>query len=123
MNANETLIRQFITAWSRLDAKELASYFTEDDCYHNMPTQPVCGRENVEKLIAGFSSSWKSTEWEVLNLISSGNLVMAERVDRAQTSQGDVALPCVGVFEIEAGKIKVWRDYFDMATYANQLKG
>ena len=51
MNANETLIRQFITAWSRLDAKELASYFTEDGCYHNMPTQPVCGRENVEKLI------------------------------------------------------------------------
>ncbi len=28
-----------------------------------------------------------------------------------------VDLPCTGVFELESGKIKVWRDYFDFATY------
>lgn len=123
MNPNEQLIRQFIAAWRRLDPKELANYFTEAGCYHNMPMQPVCGRSNVEKMIAGFIGSWKSTEWEILNLISSGNLVIAERVDRTQTNQGDIALPCMGVFEIENGKIKEWRDYFDMATYTNQFKG
>jgi limonene-1,2-epoxide hydrolase len=26
------------------------------------------------------------------------------------------------VFEISGGKIKAWRDYFDLATYMNQLK-
>jgi hypothetical protein len=32
MAANERLIRDCIRAWSRLDAAELASYFTEDGC-------------------------------------------------------------------------------------------
>ena len=27
-----------------------------------------------------------------------------------------INLPCRGVFEMEHGKIKVWRDYFDLAT-------
>jgi hypothetical protein len=31
MQPNERVIRDFIAAWSRLDAKELAAYFTEDD--------------------------------------------------------------------------------------------
>jgi limonene-1,2-epoxide hydrolase len=42
---NETIIREFIDAWSRLDAEELSRYFTEDGVYHNMPTGPVAGRE------------------------------------------------------------------------------
>lgn len=27
-------------------------------------------------------------------------------------------LPCTGVFFMDAGKIWIWRDYFDMGTYA-----
>jgi limonene-1,2-epoxide hydrolase len=30
-----------------------------------------------------------------------------------------VTLPCCGVFEMQGGKIKVWRDYFDLPTFAN----
>ena len=32
-----------------------------------------------------------------------------------------VDLPCCGVFEMQDGKIKVWRDYFDMGTYVQAL--
>jgi limonene-1,2-epoxide hydrolase len=32
-----------------------------------------------------------------------------------------VDLPAAGVFEMEGGKIKVWRDYFDLATYTEAL--
>ena len=39
--ANEQVIQEFIAAWSRLDPVELASFFTEDGIYHNMPTGPV----------------------------------------------------------------------------------
>ena len=41
MTNNAQVIRDFIGAWSRLDPEELASYFTADGCYYNMPTQPV----------------------------------------------------------------------------------
>jgi limonene-1,2-epoxide hydrolase len=121
MEENQRIIREFIEAWTRLDPKELAAFFADDGVYYNMPAGPVSGRANVEKLIRGFIASWTETRWEVRNLISSGNLVIAERVDRTRAGEKSVDLPCVGVFELEAGKIKIWRDYFDFATYQRGL--
>jgi limonene-1,2-epoxide hydrolase len=123
MSKNEKLIRDFIKAWSRLDAAELAAYFAEDGCYFNIPTQPVCGRANIEKMIRGFIATWTETVWEVKTLIAAGNVVIAERLDKTKTTKGNVDLPCVGVFELRDGKIKEWRDYFDLATYRNAMKG
>jgi len=123
MADNAVIIREFIAAWSRLDAAELAGYFTEDGCYYNMPTQPVRGRANVEQFIRGFIATWTATEWDVPNLVAAGNVVLAERVDRIKTTKGDVDLPCVGVFEMENGKIREWRDYFDLGTYMKAMQG
>ena len=117
MDENEQTIRSFIEAWSRLDPEELASYFAEEGVYHNMPAGPVSGRANVENFIRGFSASWTETTWDLLNIVSSENVVIAERLDRTRAGDKSVDLPCVGVFELKAGKIKVWRDYFDIATY------
>ena len=121
MNSNEAIIRDFINAWSNLDAEELAGYFAEDGIYHNMPIQPVQGRDNVRTFIAGFSASWTTTTWEVTNIVAQGDLVIAERIDRTTAGEKSVDLPCVGVFELENGKIRVWRDYFDMGTYMNEI--
>jgi limonene-1,2-epoxide hydrolase len=33
-----------------------------------------------------------------------------------------VDLPCLGIFELEDGKIRVWRDYFDLGTYMKALE-
>jgi limonene-1,2-epoxide hydrolase len=120
--SNEDIVREFIEAWSRLDPKELASYFTEDGVYHNMPMAPVSGRENVEKMIAGFTASWTQTEWETLHLVGRGDVVIAERMDRTKVGPKSVDLPCTGVFELEDGKIKTWRDYFDLGTYTRALE-
>ena len=46
-----------------------------------------------------------------------------ERLDRTKTSQGDVDLPCFGVFEMQDGKIHLWRDYFDMNTFVSAMSG
>ena len=121
MEDNERIIRQFIEAWSRLDPAELASYFAEDGVYHNMPIAPVSGRGNIEEFIRGFISAWSETTWEILNIVSSGDVVIAERIDRTRAGDQSVDLPCVGVFEMEAGSIKTWRDYFDLATYQRAL--
>lgn len=118
---NEQIIREFIEAWSRLDPEELSSYFTEDGVYHNMPASPVGGRENVKTMIAGLTAPWTETRWEILHLISSGDVVIAERLDRTKAGDKAVDLPCTGVFEMENGKIKVWRDYFDMGTYVKAM--
>lgn len=121
MTENVAIVREFIEAWSSLDANRLASYFTEDGTYHNMPTQPVTGRDNVQQFIAGFLATWTETRWDILNIIGEGDVVFAERLDRTKTTQGNVDLPCAGVFEMEGGKIKVWRDYFDLSTFMSAM--
>ena len=121
MDDNERIVRAFIDAWSRLDPEELSRYFAEDGVYHNMPATPVKGRDDVKRLIAGFIASWTETRWEVLHLLSSGNVVIAERIDHTKAGDKSVDLPCTGVFELEGGRIKVWRDYFDMSTYLRAM--
>ncbi|OYW93854.1 MAG: limonene-1,2-epoxide hydrolase [Caulobacterales bacterium 32-67-6] len=120
--ANAEIIASFIAAWSRRDPDELAGYFCEDGCYHNMPTGPVQGRTAIRGFIAAFIRDWSSTEWDVLTLMAQGDKVVAERLDRTQVGDKPVDLPCCGVFEMENGQIKVWRDYFDLSTYLNALK-
>ncbi len=119
---NVAIIREFIEAWSSLDADRLAEYFTEDGTYHNMPTQPVSGKDNVREFIRGFLATWTETRWDILNILGEGDVVIAERVDRTRTSMGDVDLPCTGVFEMEDGRIRVWRDYFDLNTFMGAMK-
>ncbi len=121
MTDNIARVRQFVAAWSRLDVNELVDWFTPDGVYHNMPLAPVVGHEALRPFVAGFLASWESTEWEVLNIVGNGNLVMAERVDRIIINGKSVNLPCCGVFEMRDGKIALWRDYFDLGTYSSAL--
>ena len=122
MSENTKLIEEFCGAWARLDPTELASYFTEDGIYHNLPTGPVQGRAEIEQFIRGFAASWTETRWEILTLIGEGNLVIAERLDRTKAGDKSVDLPCTGVFEIRDGKIACWRDYFDLGTYVRAMQ-
>lgn len=118
---NASIVREFIQAWSSLDAEKIVGYFCDDGCYHNMPLDPVSGRSNILEFVQGFLTTWTATEWEIVTIVADGNIVVAERIDKTKTTAGNVDLPCVGVFEMQQGKIKMWRDYFDMATYTNAM--
>jgi limonene-1,2-epoxide hydrolase len=123
MSDNKTVIKEFIEAWSRLDPDELVSYFTEDGTYYNMPIAPITGHTALKAFIGGFIKDWTQTDWDLLNLVGEGDVVIAERLDRTKVGDIDVDLPCCGVFEMENGKIKMWRDYFDMATFTKPFSG
>ena len=122
MADNAQIIRDFVAAWSRLDVQEIVSYFAPDGIYHNMPTEPVQGHDALTGFISAFIGGWSSTEWDILNITEAPDgTVFCERLDRTMAGDKPVNLPCCGVFEMEDGKIKVWRDYFDMGTYMNAL--
>lgn len=118
---NEAIVRDFIAAWSRLDVDELVGYFAADGTYHNMMLQPVSGQDALRVFIGRFLKGWTKTEWDVLNIVAKGDVVMAERLDRTQVGDKQVDLPCCGVFEMRDGKIAVWRDYFDLATFSKAV--
>jgi limonene-1,2-epoxide hydrolase len=115
----DELVSQFCAAWERMDADELAGYFTEDGVYHNIPMQPAVGREAIRQMLAGMGQMMRSIRFEVHRQVASGPLVMNERTDHIAMGERTVALPVVGVFEIEAGRIKAWRDYFDMGQFTS----
>jgi limonene-1,2-epoxide hydrolase len=121
MRTNKEIVRSFIAAWSRLDVDEIVAFFTPDGTYHNMMNKPVSGHDNLRRFIGGFIKDWTETNWDVLNIVSQGDIVMAERLDRTRLGDKGVDLPCCGVFELVEGKIRVWRDYFDLATYTRAI--
>lgn len=117
MPNNVETVREFMAVWSNLNAEEIVAYFSEDGIYHNMPAHPVQGHEQLKVFIKGFIGPWTKTTWDILNIVGEGDLVLVERIDRTEIGNVKVDLPCCGVFEMQEGKIKVWRDYFDMNTY------
>ena len=50
----------------------------------------------------------------VLHQVASDDVVMNERLDSITLNGKPVELPIMGVFEIEDGRIKAWREYFDL---------
>jgi limonene-1,2-epoxide hydrolase len=111
---NERIVTDFCNAWSRLDADELTAYFTPDGVYHNMPLAPLRGQEEIREGLKRMRQRIKEIRIEILHQVSSGNVVMNERVDYMVRESGRVALPAMGIFELEHGKIKAWREYFDL---------
>ncbi len=119
----EQVVSEFCKAWSRLDVPQIMSFFTEDAVYHNIPMKPAVGKASINEVIAGLLKGVKSIEFKILHTATAGHVVMNERVDSFEANGKKVALPVMGVFELTAdGKIKGWRDYFDLEMYMKQLR-
>ena len=112
----DELVTEFCKLWSSPNPAELAGYFTEDAVYHNIPMEPVQGREAIQQFIAGFVAVVDGIDFQVHRQVSDGTLVMNERTDvMRRKGGGEIGLPVMGIFEVVDGKIAKWADYFDMA--------
>ena len=122
---NAEIVKNFCAEWDAPspDGEKLAAYFTEDAFYHNIPMQPIEGREAIKAALGGMAGTMVSQGWDVLALVAQGDTVMTERVDKFDAQGNAVALPVMGVFELRDGKIASWRDYFDLATFQKQMSG
>jgi limonene-1,2-epoxide hydrolase len=118
----EAVVRRFCAAFSRCDVDELLGYFAEDAVYHNIPIAPVQGRAAIEATLRQFVDPQGEAEFEIRSLAARGDTVLTERVDRFKLRGKQVALPVMGAFEVgRDGKIRAWRDYFDLQQFTKQL--
>ena len=120
------VVRRFCAAWSDgTGADDLAAFFTDDAVYHNIPLEPVTGREAIAKTIATFirpaAPGIERIEFRVLNIAANGPVVMTERVDVFKLPGKSFELPVMGTFEVSGGKINAWRDYFDMNQFTSRM--
>ncbi|WP_081813159.1 MULTISPECIES: limonene-1,2-epoxide hydrolase family protein [unclassified Hyphomonas] len=56
-------------------------------------------------------------------LVSAGDVVVVDRLDRTNPGDRAIVLPCCGIFKMRDGKISVCRDYFGLATDTRAASG
>jgi limonene-1,2-epoxide hydrolase len=119
-----SVVQSFCDAWSAGDLDALIEYFTDDAVYHNIPLDPVTGKDTIKTTISGFTAGVDKVEFRVHNIATKGNVVMTERTDAFFAGPKTIELPVMGTFEVTPeGKISAWRDYFDMNQFMSQLAG
>lgn len=119
----EGVVNEFCKAWARLNVDQIMDFFTDDAVYHNIPMKPAAGKDTIRKTIEGLMKGTTWLEFKILHSASSGNVVFNERVDSFEAGGKRVSLPVMGVFETTSnGKIKAWRDYFDLKMFTDQMK-
>ena len=118
---NIDLVRRFCAAWAAVDIPEILAFFTDDAVYHNMPMQPVQGKDAIKGVIEQVMAAFERADWEVTHIAAAGDVVLTERVDRFIGGDKTVELPVMGIFEVRGGKIAAWRDYFDLAAWTRQM--
>lgn len=121
MSSAQATVASFIKAWEARNVDQIMTHFTADAVYHNIPMRPAEGTEAISKLIHKLVAPASAIRFKVLREVADATTVMNERVDTFVIDGKDVSLPVMGVFEVQDGKIKAWRDYFDLESYSKQL--
>jgi limonene-1,2-epoxide hydrolase len=111
--SNDAMIREFLAAWERRDAEHIVDRFTDDGVYHSVPLTPIVGKAAIREFVAGFAGR-PPGRLVIRHQVATEHVVMNERTDYITLNRQPVVLPICGVFEIEDGRIKAWREYFDL---------
>lgn len=115
------VVTAFFKAMETLDYDRALPLIAPDCEYTNLPMATVRGPEGVRAVLEPFFAPTLANEFQFLRCFAEGGQVCVERLDRHKLGPDRWAeLPVVGVIEVENGLIKVWRDYFDLATLVRQ---
>lgn len=116
-------VNAFIAALEANDLDTACSMVTDDCEYDNVPMIKVFGPEGIRGILGPMFANCSEIEWIVHREAAAGSVVFNERLDRFKMPFGWVELPVNGVWEVRDGKISLWRDYFDAASYLKQMPG
>ena len=117
----EQIVTAMIDAIERKDLDAAVGYMSDDIEYDNVPMGKVFGPDGVRQALEPFLARYGSVEWRILHQVASDDVVMNERIDRFEASTGWVEIAVVGLFEVVDGKVRLWRDYFDLAAATSAL--
>jgi len=121
MNSEET-VNEFIRRIVAKDLDGAAELVSDDLEYDNVPVGKNHGPDGLKTFLGAMVSGFEEVEFVIHRQTVTGNIVMNERTDRFRNGDKWIDLPVAGVFEVDAaGKVSLWRDYFDMAMFTSQM--
>jgi len=118
---NVQVVMGMVEQWHKLDVEGALDAFTEDGAFHSMMMDPVQGREALASFMGNLFSNLGELTLEIRSVAVTGNTVILERVDSWLFNGKPGSIPVVGIFEVEDGKVKEWREYYDRGTILEEM--
>lgn len=123
MSANADRIRQLFDDIDRLDFVAVASHCADDCVYEDVPLEmaTAVGPEAIRAKLEMGLSMLERLPTTIHELVEAGDTMMVERTEVWHHKTGERAtLRVAAVFKFRAGKLTVWRDYWDAKTLLSQ---
>lgn len=114
-------VNEMIQAWNTKNWDKVYDLFAQDGVLHSMMVDPVVGRPAIKQRIAALAADISTIELKVRHIGVISGVVFVERVDDFVYKGNHGAVPVVGVIEVENGRVKVWREYYDRAQLLNAM--
>ena len=109
--------------WEAVYARDwdrIASFFTEDSIYYDVPTGPAAAGKGPEGIIKRLKIGLEDlTVYEHVEgvVVATGGNVMVEHAENWGWASGErVTLPFCSVHRVEGDKVLLWRDYWNYQT-------
>ena len=121
MNHEQT-IRNYYAAWLRDDLDAVFALCTDDLVAVNVPIGPIHGKAAAREFFEKFGRGMSGKRYDLERILVSGDVAAVEGVENYLRKGKAVSLPYMSMFRFaEDGRIKEWRDYFDVQTILRQL--
>jgi limonene-1,2-epoxide hydrolase len=120
--APKAVVERFLALLVAGDVDGAVDLLAVDVRYQNVGLPTVRGRERVRRLFRGATRQpGAGFEAYVHTISADGSSVLTERTDVLKFRRLRVQLWVCGRFDIQDGRIALWRDYFDFANFTVAL--
>ncbi|MFG0257060.1 MAG: nuclear transport factor 2 family protein [Phycisphaerales bacterium JB043] len=109
MTTARSVVAAWVEAFNRADADAVASFYTENATNHQMPNEPIVGRESIREM---FSSEFERADMHctIESLFEDGEWAILEWSDPR-------GLRGCGFFHVVEGMITCQRGYWDRLSF------
>ena len=121
--ANIATVEKFLFSLRAPDLDTAAELLDENLVYQNVGMPTIHGRRRAIKLFKGMDRPSLGFDVLIHRSAADGISVLNERTDVLIFGPVRLQFWVCGVFEVHDGRITLWRDYFDMGQFQNQLPG
>ena len=110
---NARTVETFLYALQDEDFDTVDSTFADTIVWQNVGWLTLQGRARIVKILRS-GQGRVGFEVKIHRIAADGNTVLTERTDAIVIGPLRLQFWVCGVFEVHAGRITLWRDYFDM---------
>ena len=118
---NIATVEAFLRALEAKETERALAMLADDVVYQNVPLPADRGKAAVARTLKGFERFVSGFQVEMINIAARGDIVLTERIDILSGRFVYLDIWVCGTFEVRDDKIRLWRDYFDLAAASGKL--